>query len=114
MVTGQELRRIALSFPHAEEKPHFERTSFRVHAPKGKIFASMPADEESANLMLSREEQSILCASEPTIFSPIPNKWGEKGATTMVLANADEVTLRSALQMSWKRAASEKLWLLLE
>lgn len=114
MVTGKDLRRIALSFPHTEEKPHFDRTSFRVNAPRGKIFASMPADEKSANLMLSNEEQSILCASEPTIFSPIPNKWGEKGATTMVLANADEVTLHSALLMSWKRAAPEKLWSLLE
>ncbi|MEO1475049.1 MAG: MmcQ/YjbR family DNA-binding protein [Pseudomonadota bacterium] len=114
MATGTDLRRIALNLPHATEKPHFDRTSFRVDAPKGKIFATMIEDGTTANLMLSRDEQDLLCAAEPDVFTPVPNKWGEKGATTITLAVADQATLKSALTMAWKKAAPEKLWPLLE
>ena len=85
MVTGPDLRRLALSLPHVIEKPHFERTSFRVAVPRGKIFATMLEAQGSANLMLSPEEQHMLCAAEPDMFFPVPNKWGEKGSTTIDL-----------------------------
>lgn len=114
MVSADGLRTAALLLPKVVEKPHFERASFRVDAPKGKIFVTLPPDDATANLMLGPEEQALLCAAEPTIFSPVPNKWGEKGATVMTLAVCDEVTLRSALQMAWKRAAPDKLLGLLD
>ncbi len=104
MSSANDLRRFALSLPDAAERPHFDRASFRVDAPKGKIFATMPADGATANLMLSRDEQDMLCAAEPSIFAPVPNKWGEKGATIMTLAKADAATLQSALTMAWRRA----------
>lgn len=109
MITADDFRRIALSFPHAIEKPHFERTSFRVDKPKGKIFATMLMDEASANLMLSRDEQDMLCAADPDVFCPVPNKWGEKGATTLLLANTDEATARSGLRLAWLSAAPAKV-----
>ena len=114
MVTGEDLRQLAMSLPHVIEKPHFERTSFRVSAPRGKIFATMLEAQGSANMMLSPEEQQMLCAAEPDMFSPVPNKWGEKGSTTIDLHQTDKVTLKSALHMAWRRAAPEKLWPLLE
>jgi hypothetical protein len=114
MVTQNDLRTIALSLPRAAEKPHFDRASFRVDAPKGKIFATMPADGATANLMLGPEEQALLCGAEPKIFAPVPNRWGEKGATVIALAPCDEVTLRSALQMAWRCAAPAKLHALLD
>jgi hypothetical protein len=109
MASGSDLRTFALSLPKALEKPHFDRAAFRVDAPKGKIFVTMGAGETEANLMLSRDEQDMLCAAEPEIFYPVPNKWGEKGATVIRLARADEATLRSALTMAWRRAAPDKL-----
>jgi hypothetical protein len=109
MTTSDDLRRVALSLPHASEKPHFDRTSFRVDAPKGKIFVTMPTDGVTANLMLTRETQDVLCAAEPTIFAPVPNKWGDNGATTITLAAADEATLRSALISAWRNAAPPKI-----
>jgi len=114
MATLADLRIAALALPQVIEKPHFERASFRVDTPKGKIFVTAPADGESANLMLGVEEQSILCAAEPSIFAPVPNKWGEKGATVMTLEKCDETTLNSALIMAWKIAAPAKLHALLE
>jgi len=109
MSDGEEFRRIALSLPQALEKPHHDRAGFRVDAPKGKMFATMLSDESSANVFLSREEQDILCAAEPHIFKPVPNKWGEKGATTIRLDAADTAALLSVLTMSWRRAAPPKL-----
>lgn len=110
MASLDGFRAFALSLPKVVEKPHFDRTSFRVDAPKGKIFATMPANGESANLMLSRDEQDMLCAAEPALFTPVPNKWGEKGATVFHFPKADSATLHSALTLAWKRAAPERLW----
>ena len=109
MITPDTFRQIALSFPHALEKAHFDRAGFRVDAPKGKMFATLAADETEVNIFLTLEEQEMLCTAEPDIFYPVPNKWGEKGATTIRLTVADETTLRSALTMSWRRAAPPKV-----
>ena len=109
MSTADDLRQIALSLPEALEKPHFDRAAFRVDVPKGRIFVTLAGHGETANLMLSRDEQDMLCAAEPDIFNPVPNKWGEKGATTLALAKADKLTLQSALIMAWRRAAPAAL-----
>ncbi len=109
MITADLLRRTALSFPRAVERPHFDWTSFRVDLPKGKIFCTLPPHHEYSNVFLTRDEQQMLCAAEPVIFFPVPNKWGEKGATSIRLAACDLATLRSALTMSWRHAAPAKL-----
>lgn len=108
-MTADELRRIALAFPYAMEKPHFDWSSFRVDAPKGKIFCTLPPHHEFANVFLSVEEQAMVTGAEPDIFFKVANKWGDKGATSIRLAQVDESTLRSALAMSWRRAAPPKL-----
>lgn len=113
-MTVDEFRALALSLPKAIEKPHFDRASFRVDAPRGKTIATLLEADASANVFLSVEEQEMLIAAEPTIFSKVPNKWGDKGATTIRLETADETTALSALKMSWRRAAPAKLQDLLE
>ena len=109
MSTGADFRRIALSMPYAFENPHHDRAGFRIDAPKGKMFATMIAEETEANVFLSVEEQDMLCAAEPDIFYPVPNKWGEKGATTIRIGAADQATLTSVVMMSWRRAAPPKV-----
>ena len=113
-MTVDEFRNLALSLPHAIEKPHFDRASFRVDAPRGKTISTLLEAEATANVFLSVEEQEMLIGAEPSIFSKVPNKWGDKGATTIALVNADETTALSALKMSWRRAAPSKLQDLLE
>lgn len=103
------LRAEALGLPQAIERPHVDWASFRVDAPKGKIFCTLPPHHEFSNVFLSVEEQQMLCAAEPGIFYPVPNKWGEKGATSIRLSACDRITLRSALTLSWRRAAPVKL-----
>lgn len=113
-MTIDEFRTLALSLPHAIEKPHFDRASFRVDAPRGKTIATMLEKDATANVFLSVDEQEMLIGAEPKIFSKVPNKWGDKGATTVQLSEADEITALSALTMSWKHAAPPKLQDLLE
>lgn len=109
MITPGKLRAAALELPWAVERPHFDWASFRVDAPKGKIFCTLPPHHEFSNVFLTPDEQRMLCEAEPAIFFPAPNKWGEKGATSIRLEACDKVTLRSALVMSWRHAAPAKL-----
>ena len=113
-MTVDDLRTLALSLPRAIEKPHFDRVSFRVDAPRGKTIATMLETDGTANVFLSVEEQEMLIAAEPEVFSKVPNKWGDKGATTICLSATDSVTALSALKMSWRHAAPAKLHDLLE
>lgn len=108
-MTVDEFRALALDLPHAIEKPHFDRASFRVDAPRGKTIATMLEAAATANVFLTVEEQEMLVAAEPSIFSKVPNKWGDKGATTILLSAVDETTALSALKMSWRHAAPPKL-----
>lgn len=108
-MTVDEFRALALSLPYAIEKPHFDRASFRVDAPRGKTVATLLESNATANVFLSVEEQEMLIGAEPSVFSKVPNKWGDKGATTIQLSEVDETTALSALKMSWRHAAPPKL-----
>ena len=108
-MTVDEFRTLALSLPLAIEKPHFERASFRVDAPRGKTIATLLETDATANVFLTPEEQEMLISAEPSAFSKVPNKWGDKGATTLDLTKCDETTALSALKMSWRHAAPPKL-----
>lgn len=109
MIHPEKLRAEALKLPRAIERPHFDWASFRVDAPKGKIFCTLPPHHDFSNVFLTPDEQRMLCEAEPDIFFPVPNKWGEKGATSIRLKTCDTATLRSALAMSWRHAAPPKI-----
>lgn len=100
MVSAEQFVEIALSFQGARAKPHFDRQAFHVK----RIFASLAPDKLTANLMLTPDEQQFKCMMYPEAFHPVPNRWGEKGATTAILAELDEIVLREALELAWQRA----------
>lgn len=100
-----DLRRIALSMPAAEEKCHFGKADFRV---RNKIFASLP-DPGHAVIKLTPHEQALLTDLEPSIFAPVNGGWGRQGWTRLTLAATDEATLRSALTMAWRNVAPAAL-----
>ncbi len=100
MATAADFRRIALSFPEAEESSHMGQPDFRVG---GHIFATLAAEEQGyGNLMLTPELQVQFVADAPRIFLPIPGGWGCMGSTHIVLAAANEDTLHDALQTTYK------------
>lgn len=99
MVSQSAFREMALSLPGAEEQPHFHLASFRV---KKKIFATLWEKENRAMLKLSLIDQSVFCAYENgTVFFPVPNAWGKKGATFVDLAKVKKGMLKDALTTAY-------------
>jgi len=95
-----DFRRIALSFPGAEESSHMGAADFRVG---GRIFATLASAKQGyGNLQLTLEQQQAFVEELPDVFLPIPGGWGRMGMTHIVLAAASEDVLRGALQAAWK------------
>ena len=99
-MTPSDFRRIALSFPHAEESSHMGAADFRVG---GHIFATLAHEKVGfGNLMLSPELQADFLADAPDIFLPVKGGWGRNGATHIRLAEATEDILTGALLAAYK------------
>ena len=98
-------RRLALAQPEAQEKSHFGKVDFRVN---NKIFASLP-DAGTGVVKLTREQQEMMVAAEPAIFSVIKGGWGFQGWTRVDLKSTDETTVKSALTMAWRNVAPKSL-----
>ncbi|HET6256739.1 MAG TPA: MmcQ/YjbR family DNA-binding protein [Puia sp.] len=82
MINGENFAKMALSFPGAEQVPHFERIGFKVSGKR--MFSTYLARDNTANIFLTPQEQAVFCKMHKAIY-PVPNKWGEKGATTFEL-----------------------------
>jgi hypothetical protein len=105
-------RDMALAVPGTVEADHFGNPSYRANgAPdaqgkvkKGVIFMTLQIEQHTATLMLTVEQQADVCAHHPEVFAPLPNKWGEKGATRVALAAATPHVLKPALELAWRNA----------
>jgi hypothetical protein len=105
MVTAARFRQIALSFEGALEVPHMERAAFRT---KRRIFATLPPDGKSANLLFDLDLQEALCEALPDAFSPVPGGWGRMGYTTVDLRAVSVADLTRALGEAHARASEPK------
>jgi hypothetical protein len=94
MVTAARFRKLALSLPDATEVPHMERAAFRT--PR-KIFATLPPDGETANLLLVPELQAAVIEAIPDAFRPVHGGWGKMGFTTVDLRVVKEADLKRVL-----------------
>jgi hypothetical protein len=101
MVSAARLREIAASFEGAVAVPHVDRLAFRTTR---RIFVTVAPDEQSANLMITPEDQEILVRAHPAVFRPVPGGWGKSGATTVELPHIDEALLTEALRLAHERA----------
>ena len=98
-MTGEEFTDMALEFAGAETVSHFERVGFK--ADKRPMFATYLESDNTANIFLTPQEQSTFCQIDPTNIYPVPNKWGEKGATTFRIAQLDASIVREALASAY-------------
>lgn len=98
--TAAEVRRLALSLPGTTEAPHFDRTAFRVR----RIYSTLPAAGQVANLRLSPEEQAHWCRLLPEAVRPVPNRWGAQGWTEVTLDRIDLADLEILLRRAWSGA----------
>jgi len=99
MVDIETARQIALSLPGTTEQDHFGKPAFKVK----RIFSTISIPELKMMVSLSPVDQSVFHSFDPTIFYPVPNKWGLKGATFVELDKVREDMLRDALTLAWKR-----------
>ena len=94
-MTGEEFHEMALQFAGTETAPHFDRVAFKVI--KRRSFATYLDTDNTANIFLTPDEQKAFCRMDRKNIFPVPNKWGEKGATTFILDRVDPSLVREAL-----------------
>lgn len=106
MVTIEEARKLALSFPETDEHPHFDKKAFRV---KKKIFATL--DEKARRMMvkLSSTDQSVFCSYNSEVIYPVPGGWGRQGATFVELRKVRKSMFKDALTTAYCTVAPPKL-----
>lgn len=97
---------IALSFPDVEEYDHFGRPAFKIK--KKTTFATLWPAENRMMVKLSLIDQSVFHSFDASVFYPVPNKWGAKGATFIELSKVRQDMLQDAITLAWETAAKSK------
>lgn len=100
MSDANDLRRLALALDGTIGAPHFDRAAFRV----ARIYATLAADERTANLKLTPDEQEFKVLLAPEAFRPVDGGWGRQGWTTIELDRLSVAELQAALEMAWRHA----------
>lgn len=103
-MTPNDVRKLALALPEAEEQAHFDKPSLRV---RGKIFATLWEKEKRAVLKLSLEEQDAFVRMHPDVFAVTP--WGHQGWTSVELARVDRALFGKLLVEAWRRIAPKRV-----
>jgi hypothetical protein len=104
LATAADVRKLALGLEGTTEHPHFDRAAFKVR----RIYATLDSDGKSLNLNLTPEEQEFKAMLAPEVFTPIPNKWGTSGWTTVDLKAISKTELKAALEMAWEHGRARK------
>ena len=100
-MTEDDVRSMALALPGTTEAPHHDRTSFRVG---GKIFATMPPEGDSVNVLLDEEEARAAAEESPDWVELL--WWGRRLSGVRVdLARADADVLTELLEDAYQRRA---------
>lgn len=105
MADLETARQIALAQPDVEEFDHFGHPAFQMK--KKTIFATLWPAENLMMVKLSLIDQSVFNSFDPSVFYPVPNKWGLKGATFVELAKVREDMLEDAIHTAWETANSK-------
>jgi len=106
-VVSEELfTKLALSFPGTEQVPHFERTGFKVTGKR--MFATCLSKDNTANIFLTPAEQKLFCKTQSSGIYPVPNKWGDKGATTFELSKIPKEIILEALLSAYNQVVKPK------
>lgn len=105
-MTANEFRKVALRFPESVEQSHMGHPDFRV---RGKIFATLGADEDWGMVKLTPQQQTPLVAEQPAVFQPASGAWGRRGCTIIQLKGANKLIVRQALLSAWRNTAPKQL-----
>lgn len=100
------VQKLALAFDQAEEKPHFEKTSFRV---RNKIFATLDKGKRRLVVKLSDVDQSVFSSIDRIAVYPVPGGSGKQGWTIIELKQVKKSLVIDALTTSYINVAPKKL-----
>jgi hypothetical protein len=106
MITGETFADMALSFSGTLQTPHFERVGFKVIGKR--MFATYLQKDNTANIFLAPAEQAVFCEMDIENIYPVPNKWGEKGATTFNLNRVAKELVLEALLSAYNEVVKPK------
>jgi hypothetical protein len=105
-VTDAQARKLALSFPGAEERPHFDRAAFKVSGKRGRIFCTL--GDGTMNLKVQPRERVYACLKdEPDIFIDLGG-WTRMGFVGIRLAKVKAPQLKALIEDAWRRVASKR------
>jgi hypothetical protein len=102
-VTEDDVRRLALALPEAEEHDHHGFPSFRV---RNKIFVTLRVPGR-ANLKLPIDELTALVAERPDVFGEIV--WGRDRRAGVELAAIAADELAELIETAWAEVAPKTL-----
>lgn len=106
MISLATVRKLALGFEGVDERPHFEKISFRV---KNKIFATVDTKTSSVVLKFSEIDQSVFSDYDPSVIYPVPGAWGKRGWTKVEMKKVRKDLFVDALTTSYCQVAPAQL-----
>jgi hypothetical protein len=105
-MTEAAARKLALAFPEAEERPHFDRAAFKVAGKRGRIFCTL--GDGTLNLKVApRERLYAYLKEQPEVFVDLGG-WARMGFIGIRLSKVDAKQLRALLTEAWQRVASQR------
>src|SRR5215469_14027704 len=104
MVSLETARQLALLLPNTVEQDHFGIPSFRVNK---KIFATLWIHDNKMMVKLPLFDQSAFHSFDPSIFYPVPNKYGGTGSTLVELAKVPQPMLEDALNVAYQAVVAK-------
>jgi len=72
------------------------------------MFASYFEENNTTNIFLTPKEQAVFCEMDAVNIYPVPNKWGQKGATTFELNKVSREVIMEALISAYKEVLKSK------
>jgi hypothetical protein len=104
-MTLAQIRRFALSLPGVTEKPHFDRTSFRVN---GKIFVTARPSDSYIHVFVPEQNREPALAMHPEHFSKL--LWGGKVVGLRVeLSKVPIDVAKDIVTSAWESRAPKSL-----
>jgi hypothetical protein len=103
--TAADVRRVATALPEAVELETWGSATFRV---RNRIFAILSSHGDQVVIKATREEQSLLLASDPETFS-YADYVGRFGWVGVRLATVEPAVLKALLTDAWRSTAPKRV-----
>ena len=101
----EAVRAIALALPEVTEEPHFDYGSFRV---KGKIFITVPPDQQHIHVRLDEQQRLLTLATAPRGMEAL--HWGKQILGIRIdLRRADSGQVARLVETAWRYRAPKRL-----